>query len=84
MAELQAKLTPVQGLGGSLSSVQGFSATMSNNINIKMQTKNVEPTDEEQIIVADAGFVALSKVTVGAIPSNYGKISWNGAVLTVS
>ena len=84
MTELQAKLTPVQGLGGSLSSVQGFSATMSNNINIKVQTKSVEPTDEEQIIVADAGFVALSKVTVGAIPSNYGKISWNGAVLTVS
>lgn len=83
MAELQAKLTTVQGLGGSLSSVQGFSATMSNNINIKVQTKNVEPTDTEQIIVADAGFVALSKVTVGAIPSNYGKISWNGAYLLV-
>lgn len=83
MAELQAKLTTVQGLGGSLSSVQGFSATMSNNINIKVQTKSVEPTDTEQVIVADAGFVALSKVTVGAIPSNYGKISWNGAYLLV-
>lgn len=83
MAELQAKLTTVQGLGGSLSSVQGFSATMSNNINIKVQTKSVEPADEEQVIVADAGFVALSKVTVGAIPSNYGKISWNGAYLLV-
>lgn len=83
MAELQAKLTTVQGLGGSFSPVQGFSATMSNNINIKVQTKSVEPADEEQIIVADAGFVALSKVTVGAIPSNYGKISWNGAYLLV-
>ena len=83
MVELQAKLTTVQGLGGSLSSVQGFSATMSNNINIKVQTKSVEPADEEQVIVADAGFVALSKVTVGAIPSNYGKISWNGAYLLV-
>ena len=83
MVELQAKLTTVQGLNGSLSSVQGFSATMSNNINIKMQTKSVEPADEEQVIVADAGFVALSKVTVGAIPSNYGKISWNGACLLV-
>lgn len=83
MAELQAKLTTVQGFGGSLSSVQGFSATMSNNINIKVQTKSVEPTDTEQVIVADAGFVALSKVTVGAIPSNYGKISWNGAYLLV-
>lgn len=84
MADLNAKLTPVQGLSASISPAQGFSASMSNNINIKMQTKNVEPADEEQIIVADAGFVALSKVTVGAIPSNYGKISWNGAVLTVS
>lgn len=84
MAELNAKLTTVQGLSASVSTAQGFSATMSNNINIKVQTKTVEPADTEQVIVADAGFVALSKVTVGAIPSNYGKISWNGAVLTVS
>ena len=74
MAELKA----------TLSSVQGFSATLSNNINIKMQTKDVAPTDEEQTIVPDAGYVGLSQVVVGAIPNNYGKITWNGAVLTVS
>lgn len=84
MAELQAKLTTVQGLGGSLSSVQCFSATLSNNINIKMQSKDVTPTDEEQVIVADAGFVGLSSVKIAPIPNNYGLITWDGSTLTVS
>lgn len=73
MAELKA----------TLSSVQGFSASLSNNINIKMQSKDVTPTDEEQTIVADAGFVALSQVTVGAIPNTYGHIVFNGSYLLV-
>ena len=73
MAELKATLSPVQ----------GFSANLSNNINIKMQNKEVEPTDEEQVIVADAGFVGLSKVKIGAIPSNYGHIVFNGSYLLV-
>jgi hypothetical protein len=84
MADLNAKLTPVQGLSASVSPAQGLSASMSNNINIKLQTKHIVAGDEPQVIVADAGFVGLSQVVLDAIPSNYGKISWNGAVLTVS
>ena len=83
MADLKATLTQVQGLSAAVSPAQGLSANLSNNINIRMQTKEVEPTDEAQVIVADAGFVALSQVTVGAIPSNYGKIVWNGSYITV-
>ena len=38
---------------------------------------------DKQIITADSGYAALSKVTVAAIPSNYGRISFNGYELKV-
>lgn len=41
------------------------------------------PGDEEQTIEI-AGCTPAENITIGAIPSNYGKITWNGAVLTVS
>lgn len=34
------------------------------------QSKSVQPTEQEQIVVADTGF-ELAKVTVGAIPNNF-------------
>ena len=43
----------------------------------------VTPTRSQQILPA-SGFVMTSDVVVEPIPSNYGLISWNGAVLTVS
>lgn len=47
------------------------------------QEKRVTPTAQEQVITADGGYTALSKVTVAAIPSNYGRISFNGYELKV-
>ncbi len=47
------------------------------------QEKSVVPSDQEQVITADGGYAALSKVTVAAIPSNYGRISFNGYELKV-
>lgn len=47
------------------------------------QEKCIVPSDEEQIIMADGGYTALFKVTVAAIPSNYGRISFNGYELKV-
>lgn len=47
------------------------------------QEKQIIPAFQEQIITADGGYAALSKVTVAAIPSNYGRISFNGYELTV-
>lgn len=84
MPELKGKLNAVQGLSASMSATQGFSASMSNNINLKIQSKFVTATDEPQVIQPDDGFVALSQVVVDAIPSNYGKITWNGGYLIVS
>ena len=83
MPELRGELNAVQGLSASMSATQGFSASMSNNINLKIQSKFVTATDEPQVIQPDDGFVALSQVVVDAIPSNYGKIVWNGSYITV-
>lgn len=47
------------------------------------QEKRILPAAQEQIITADGGYTALSKVTVAAIPSNYGRISFNGYELKV-
>lgn len=47
------------------------------------QEKAVIPKDEEQVIIPDKGFIGLRSVTVAAIPSNYGRISFNGYELKV-
>ena len=41
------------------------------------------PTDTEQTIPI-IGLTARRNITINPIPSNYGKITWNGAVMTVS
>lgn len=41
------------------------------------------PTQETQT-VAIAGKAATQNITINPIPSNYGLITWNGSVLTVS
>ena len=49
-----------------------------------LQEKEVIPSAEEQTITADAGFGGLSSVKVGAIPQNYGLITYDGSSITVS
>lgn len=44
---------------------------------------SVTPTAEEQTIPV-IGKTMRHDLTVGAIPSNYGLITWNGSVITVS
>ncbi len=43
----------------------------------------VVPSDEEQILEV-GGYRMTRNLTINPIPSNYGKITWNGAYLTVS
>ena len=43
----------------------------------------VIPSLEPQILNTN-GYVLSKDITVGAIPSNYGLITWNGVTLTVS
>lgn len=44
---------------------------------------SITPTTQEQIVPI-IGKTARHNITVGAIPQNYGLITWNGATLTVS
>lgn len=48
------------------------------------QDKTVTPAEVPQTVRADPGYDSLGSVTVEAIPSNWGRISWDGTVLTVS
>ena len=43
----------------------------------------VTPSGQTQVLATD-GLRMTGDVTVNPIPSNYGLISWNGSVLTVS
>ena len=64
----------------------GFNETINVIIRpINLQEKTATPSDETQVITYDVGeYQGLSKVTIDPIPSNYGKITWDGAILTVS
>ena len=55
-----------------------------NVIEGRYQDKTVIPGSTAQTVRADQGHNALRSVTVEAIPSNDGKITWDGSVLTVS
>jgi hypothetical protein len=48
-----------------------------------MQEKTVVPKTKEQIIIPDEGYDGLSRVTVKAIPDNYGEIVWDGSIMIV-
>ena len=43
----------------------------------------ITPTEETQTLETDHKSV-LANIIVNPIPSNYGRITWNGSVLTVS
>ncbi len=53
------------------------------DIPIYQEEYEVTPSQEEQILHTD-GHLLTSDVRVNPIPSNYGLITWNGSVLTVS
>ena len=81
---LKGKLSATsQNLCGSLSPASaGFNGKLS--AGYILQEKVVVPGAEEQIITADVGFGGLSSVKVGAIPQNYGLITYDGSSITVS
>lgn len=43
----------------------------------------VTPSDAPQVL-STAGRVVLDAITINPIPSNYGRITYNGSVITVS
>lgn len=43
----------------------------------------VTPSDTEQVL-ATTGYRMVTDIVIHPIPSNYGRIEWNGSTLTVS
>lgn len=48
-----------------------------------MDVTEVTPSNLAQVLLT-SGMVLDSDITINPIPSNYGLITWNGSVLTVS
>ena len=84
--KLSGKLSQTEGLTGRLSGSKGLSGSHSMEaVQIPSYSGSTEftPTDSVQVIEA-AGFLFEENITINAIPSNYGLITWNGSTLTVS
>lgn len=58
--------------------------TLVDRQNGRLQTREVTPTDEEQTITPEEGWVGMRRVIVHKIPSNYGKITYDGEKIIVS
>ena len=88
-------VTAEQGLAGSLSGEQGLTGQLSGRAGLSgslaqgsaatpyIGPVTVTPTLNTQVL-STAGLLVMQNITVNPIPSNYGLITWNGAVLTVS
>ena len=57
--------------------------TISESIPSYSGSYEITPTDETQTIPC-SGWLMSQDVTINPIPSDYGKITWNGVTLTVS
>ena len=87
LENIDGSLNVIDGIDGNLSSANGLSG----NISVPEVVGavpydgeyDVTPTDEVQILET-RGLMMRRNVTIGAIPSNYGRVSWNGFELTVS
>lgn len=51
---------------------------------VELQDKSVTPTRMTQLVRADAGYDGLGTVTVNPIPQNYGLITYNGSIITIT
>ena len=87
MDKLTATLAGVGGLSAELAGEATLSAglTIPQAVAVEEYTGpyEFEPLAEEQVVEI-SGKRATQDITIGAIPQNYGLITWNGSTLTVS
>lgn len=50
----------------------------------ELEDKTVTPSEETISVTYDYGYGGLRTVTVNPIPSNYGKITWDGVTLMIT
>ena len=58
-------------------------APITGNLNTALRSDSVTPSEDEQTVTPGSGYYGLSQVTVEPIPSNYGRIVWDGSAITV-
>ena len=87
VAHLEAKLSGVSQIKGALQAVGSIKGTLTvskcSDVDIYTGSYEVTPTQYEQSLNTSDKLL-LNDVRVLPIPSNYGLITWNGSVLTVS
>lgn len=85
VGRISGTLSSVDSLSGSLTSARNLSGSLAslNPWNEYTGVTEVIPTTSTQTLNT-AGLVVRQNIVVNPIPSNYGLITWNGAVLTVS
>lgn len=49
-----------------------------------LRSLSVTPTNESQLFIPEEGVDGFSRVEVDAIPSNYGLVTYNGSIITIS
>lgn len=87
MERITGSLSAMRVVTGTLSGQSAISAELTVPEVVEpahyMGPYEVTPTQEEQTIPA-AGMMLTRDIVVNPIPNNYGLITWNGAVITVS
>ena len=75
------------GLSGALSIHGGLTAQMGVPVYAEHEIyegeTEVTPSDEAQVLLT-SGLLMVDNITINPIPSNYGRIEWNGSIITVS
>lgn len=58
-------------------------APITGDFNTALRSDSVTPSESQQTVTPGSGYYGLSQVTVDPIPSNYGRIAWDGSAITV-
>lgn len=86
MDKITGKISITQGLGGSLSPVLGIGGSFSVPLQVPRDPYSGEyeitPGDED-IILNTSGKDLRENIIVKKVPSNYGKIIWNGSFMRI-
>lgn len=86
MAEISGDLSRIRNISGSLSGTRSMSGTV--RLPEHVGTAYTGPYEvtpgPERIVLETDGTFASDNIVINPIPSNYGRITWNGTVLTVS
>lgn len=86
-ATLSGTLSPVETITGRLSPTGSLEGELTLPRIIETETyqgaHEVTPSDETQILMTE-GKALNENIVINPIPSNYGRITWDGRVITVS